>query len=339
LREPFLMIRHLIEGAVYQIEVEASGKCDGEIGLRADCGSHEQEHLSPGISCHRRLRSGTLDSHAVVPCNAGADGEELAGERTQRTGETTSRSLTKEVLQPESMQQRAAVARGVAGVFGEEPGAEVRRGFSESDREEWWGRNLDDFSRQALEDQKLNDDAISSRLTQRALPADGTNALSGPQCPQCTPVAAAGTPVCLLYLYNVCLCPYLIYIYISIYICCWAGAAGSAKSSKKRAFSLSKMPKLMLPAKEDEIGRRIAAPWTGEHVSKTLDRYASVLRDRRTAHSIDIQLPKYCSDRVVSKQVCSTCMYVYRLGCYMHTVVASGCYVETVVSKRVAAHT
>ena len=96
---------------------------------------------------------------------------------------------------------------------------------SESDREEWWGRNLDDFSRQALEDQKLNDDAISSRLTQRALPADGTYALSGPQCPQCTPVAAAGTPVCLLYLYNACLCPYLhLHLHLDLYLllgrCC-----------------------------------------------------------------------------------------------------------------------
>jgi len=113
-----------------------------------------------------------------------------------------------------------------------------------------------------------------------------------------------------------------IYIYISIYTCSWAGAAGSAKSSKKRAFSLSKMPKLILPAKEDEIGRRIAAPWTGEHVHKTLDRYASVLRDRTTAHSIDIQLPKYCSDRVVSKQVaapvCIKSSPAYRLGCFIH---------------------
>jgi hypothetical protein len=99
LMEPFLMIRHLIEGAVYKVEVEASGKCDGEI---------------------------VLDSHTLLQCNAGADGDELARERTQRSGETASRSLMKEVLQPESKQQHAVVARGVTGVFGEEPGAEVR---------------------------------------------------------------------------------------------------------------------------------------------------------------------------------------------------------------------
>jgi len=272
LHEPFFLIADLTQGALYQVEVEACAKYVGPVLAQAPRPSDTHTHGHEHPRSHR---------DSIYSAN-GAD--------SKRTLDTA--SLTSVV---------GSEAEELLGLFGEEPGAEVRRGMCVSDAgTEEWERNIDALGRDALWQQQMDDDGISARLTQRAL---STAAVTSDLLSSATTTAAAVT------------------------------ASGGTQPSK-RGFS---PPRLLLPAERDkhksprssrtlllqnltarswtqseldvtEAATAAQAKWTetgwvGSHVQKSLDRYSAVLRDRRKAHLVEIHLPKYSSDRVVSKQL------------------------------------
>jgi len=302
----------LTEGALYQVEVEASGKYVGPV-LAAAPHPTASKHAQPLPS---------EDTNALTSLMSDDGGT------TRRTLDTGSMAS-----------EHASEAQSIMGLFGEEAGAEQRRGAPSSDAgTEQWERNIDAFSRQALLEQHLDtlacpydEEAISSRLTQRA---DSTG---GPCAPSSTlgvavrgrfPVTRSASATSPRSIKRV-QAPEM------------QGQA-SARVHTSGSKSTAAPPRLMLPKERSCSPRRKAsgrttarvmdnltarswtqselneaqhAPatefppvwtengWTGAHVQKSLDRYSSVLRDRRKSHVIDIALPKYSSDREVSKQL------------------------------------
>ena len=268
------VITQLTQGAQYEIEVEAAAKYAGPAASWAE----DAPASAKGAT--------TLDLSQL----------HTAGDETRRSiGSMSLGSFA------------ASQAQSIVGIFSERSGAEVRRGASDADTEEW-ERTIDDLSRQARWDREAEEEAITARLSQPP------SALSSRACPSSLSGAAT------------------------------ARAQTSAHASAQGAKTERHLspPRLVLPAahgdkvssppptgkrlvmhnlsarswtgselarcthggvQPHDIARCATAGWTGAHVQMSLDRYSSVLRDRRKAHVIDMALPHYCGQRVVSKQV------------------------------------
>jgi hypothetical protein len=318
----FFIISHLTEGAMYQVEVEVSAKYVGPV-------------LAAAPYPTATIDAGAFAGDDKHPLTSGTSGKSDDGGITRRTLDTGSLAS-----------EHASEALSLMGLFGEESGAEQRRGAPSSDTStEQWERNIDEFSRLALLEQHLDtqacpydEGAISSRLTQRAhsiaaaCPSSSTTGTAVRSRFPLSRSASAASPRTLSRMQT---------------SETQAPGKTQALTSGSRAHTSRSRgtvgpPRLMLPQERSRSPRRQAgsgskvrvmenltarswtqsdldeaqlAPvtelppvwnengWTGAHVQKSLDRYSSVLRDRRKSHVIDILLPKYSSDREVSKQL------------------------------------
>ena len=321
LKSLFFIISHLTEGAMYQVEVEVSAKYVGPVLAAAP--------------------------HPTATIDAGAFADDMHSLTTGTSGTYDDGGITRRTLDTGALaSEHASEALSLMGLFGEERGAEKRRGAPSSDAStEQWERNIDEFSRLALLEQHLDtqacpydEDAISSRLTQRAhsiaaaCPSSSTPGTAVRGRFPLSRSASAASPRTLSRM--------------QASETQGPGKTQALTSGSRAHTSRSRgsvgPPRLMLPQERSRSPRRQAgsgskarvmenltarsltqsdldeaqhAPaselppvwtekgWTGAHVQKSLDRYSSVLRDRRKSHVIDIVLPKYSGDREVSKQL------------------------------------